>query len=291
MNNSFSRARRAWRDRDVQAYQRLAKLQYELGADFLTLNLDGTQSLSVRPQEMIDFVPDVVPAIQEVAPIPLAFDNPWCEFHRQCLQVYDSSRSGPAIFNSVAASRENLEDMFELIAEYNTHVIVMASEKFIDGGSAQCFSAADVHQTAKIFVEQLQTKTGRTNDQIIVDPGLAPISADTYGLINMGLNAMRLIRDDQDLSGAHLSVGLTNFSFGVPKHIREGLENAYITKAVASGLDFVLGNPEKDLHLLHESDRYVQVVRQALQEGRPAEGESQEEAGFRQSARIMDLYR
>ena len=102
---------------------------------------------------------------------------------------------------------------------------------------------------------------------------------------------MRRIRADPDLKGVHLSVGLTNFSFGVPKHIREGLENAYVTLGIHAGLDYVLGNPEKHLQLLDSQDRYLQVVSQALAEGRPTGTDSQEEAGFRQSARIMDLYR
>ena len=88
----------------------------------------------------------------------------------------------------------------------------------------------------------------------------------------------------------HISVGLTNFSFGVPKQIREGLENAYITLALEAGLDFVLGSPEKRLHPLEEDSKYLNVVRAALHAGRPRDGETQEEAGFRQSARIMDLF-
>jgi hypothetical protein len=68
------------------------------------------------------------------------------------------------------------------------------------------------------------------------------------------------------------------------------LENAYITLALEAGLDFVLGNPEKSLHPLPEDSRYVQVVREALAAGRPQAGETQEDAGFRQSAKIMDLF-
>ena len=291
INNSFARARRAWIARDLSGYQKLARLQTELGASALTFNLDGTQKLHVRPEEMIEFIPELVPAIQEVSTLPLAFDNPWIDFHRTCLEVYDSQKSGPAIFNSLAASRDDLDGMLELIAEFDTHVIVMASEQFTEGGSGQCFAPEEVYRSAKKFVEILATKAGRRNDQIIIDPGLAPISADTYGLITMGLDAIRLIRADPDLQGVHLSVGLTNFSFGVPKHIREGLENAYITLAVENGLDYVLANPEKDLRLLDRDDRTLEVVVQALAEGRPDDGASQEEAGFRQSARIMDLYR
>lgn len=290
MNHSFARARRAWAKRDTAAYQKLAQLQDQLGADALTVNLDGTQQLRVRPEEMIDFIPDIVPALQEATALPLAFDNPWIEFHRKCLEIYDPERSGPAIFNSVAASRLDLDAMYELIREYDTRVVVMASEKFVEGGGSQCFLPEEVHRTAREFVELLADKAGRTNDQIIIDPGLAPISADTYGLVNMGLDAMKLIRADPDLKGVHLSVGLTNFSFGVPQEIREGLENAYITLALQAGLDFVLGSPEKDLHPLKPDDRHLEVVIQALGEGRPNEGETQEDAGFRQAVRVMDLY-
>ena len=291
MNNSFARAGRAFASRDVVAFQQLAKRQTELGADYLTLNIDGTRSMRVKPHEMLEFLPDLIPAIQEATSVPLAFDNPSVEFHRGCLRVYDRSKSGRPILNSVAASRERLAEMLELVAEYDTLVVGMASEKFVDGGSAQCLSAMDVHDSAHRLVDLLVENAGRTCDQIIIDPGLAPVGADTYGLVNMSLDAMRRIRADASLRGVHLSVGLTNFSFGVPKDIREGIESAYLTLAVEAGLDFVLANPEKNLNLLDLQDLHLCVVSEALQCGRPAQGESQEDAGFRQAEKIMELFR
>jgi 5-methyltetrahydrofolate--homocysteine methyltransferase len=290
INHSFARAARAWEARDIAGYQRLAKLQAELGADFITLNIDGTQSMRVTPQDMFDFLPDLVPAIQEVTNIPIAFDNPGVEFHRRALAVYDPKRSGRPILNSVAASRHHLDEMLELVKEYDTLVIGMASEKFVEGGGAQCLSAEDVYGAAQDLVHLLRDKAGRTNDQVILDPGLAPVGADTYGLVNMGLDAMRMIRADKDLAGVHLSVGLTNFSFGMPKHLREAVESAYLTIAVKAGLDFVLGNPEKNLHLLAEDDWNVKGIEAALEAGRPKDGESQEEAGFHQAAKIIEMF-
>ncbi len=282
--------RRAWKERDVAGFQRLAKLQADLGANFLTLNIDGTQTMRVMPQDMVDFLPDLIPAIQDVTHIPLSFDNPSIEFHRRCLKVYNFEKSGPPIVNSIAASRQHLDEMLELVAEYDTLVIGMASEKFAAGGSAQCLSADDVYGAAQQLVDLLCTKANRTCDQIIIDPGLAPVGADTYGLVNMGLDAMRKIRANPDLEGIHLSVGLTNFSFGMPKNIREGVECAYLTLAVEAGLDFVLANPEKQLHLLDRDDYFVRMVAEALQCGRPGDGETQEEAGFRQAAKIIELF-
>ncbi len=290
MNNSFARARDAFQRRDLKKYQELAKRQSDLGADFLTLNIDGTQTMRVRKPEMLALLPDLVPAIQEATNTPIAFDNPDVDFHVKALSVYQRNAENQPILNSLAASRENLDRMIELVAEHDTKAIVMASEKFAPGGGAQCLSAREVYDTTKRFVEILRERADRANDEIIIDPGLAPISADTYGLVNMSLDAMRMIRRDPDLRGIHISVGLTNFSFGVPKEIREGLENAYITLALEAGLDFVLGNPEKELRPLAEDSRYVTVVREALAAGRPQDGETQEDAGFRQSAKIMDLF-
>jgi len=290
INHSFARAARAWEARDVAGYQRLAKLQTDLGADYLTLNIDGTRSMRVTPQEMFDFLPDLIPAIQEVTSVPLAFDNPSVEFHRRCLAVYDRERSGRPVVNSVAASRHHLDEMIELIAEYDTMVIGMASERFVEGGGAQCLCADDVYGAAQDLVIMLRQKAGRRTDQIILDPGLAPVGADTYGLVNMGLDAMRMIRNDADLAGVHLSVGLTNFSFGMPKEMRASVEDAYLTLAVEAGLDFVLGNPEKNLHLLDRDDKYVRGIDAALEAGRPTAGETQEEAGFRQAAKIIEMF-
>src|SRR5688500_15153475 len=168
INHSFARAARAWEARDVTGYQKLAKLQADLGADYITLNIDGTQSMRVTPQEMYDFLPELIPAIQQATSVPIAFDNPSVEFHRRCLSLYDRAKSGQPILNSVAASRHNLAEMLELVREHDTMVIGMASEKFVEGGGAQCLSADDVYGAAHDLVHLLRDKAGRTNDQIIL---------------------------------------------------------------------------------------------------------------------------
>ncbi|MBV8774154.1 MAG: dihydropteroate synthase, partial [Deltaproteobacteria bacterium] len=194
INNCFARSARAWKARDITGFQKLAKLQADLGSEYVGVNVDGTQKLRVTLDEMLAFLTDLIPAIQEVTNVPLVFDNPSVHFHRRCLELYDRSRSGQPIFNSIAASRARLEEMLELIAEYDTMVIGMASEKFVKGGGgAQCLSADDVYGAACELVELLRTKAGRTNDQILIDPGLAPVGADTYGIVNMGLDAMKKI--------------------------------------------------------------------------------------------------
>jgi cobalamin-dependent methionine synthase I len=291
MNNSYARARNAFTERDPKGYQELARLQSRLGADFLTLNLDGTQRIQVRRQEMLDFLPEVIPAIQEVSSTPIAFDNPSVEYHKVALRHYDRSKGGAPILNSLAASREHLDEMVELVKHYDTFAVVMASETFAPGGTAQCLDPQDSYRAAKHFVELLATRAGRRNDQIIIDPGLAPVGADTYGLVNIGLDAMRLIKADPDLKGVHILVGLSNFAWGTPKGAREELEKAYLTLGMDAGLDFAIANPEKSPGPLPREHPMVARLREALERGRPREGESHEIAGFRQAEAIMEICR
>lgn len=290
INNAYGRARKAFQARDLKGYQNLARSQTALGVDYLDVNLDGTQQIQVRPKEMLDFLPEVIPALQEASPLPLCIDNPSMEYHKVALKHYDRTRSGRPIIDSIAASREHLEEMIELVQEYDTMVVVMASERIVDGGTAQCLSPEDVHTAAKYFVELLAKKAGRTNDQIIIDPGLAPVGADTYGIVNIGLDAMRLIRKDPDLRGVHITVGLSNFAWGTPKDVRHDLEKAYLTIAVEAGLDFPIVNPESALEPLPESHKMVGLLRHALDQGRAAEGESKETAGFRQAEAVMGIW-
>lgn len=289
INNSYARARRAFTDRNVAGYQALARSQTERGADYLSLNLDGTQRISVRLEEMLAFLPDVVAAVQEASSVPISFDNPSVDYHRVALEHYDRAKSGAPIINSLAASRHRLDEMIELVAAYDTNVVVMASEKFVEGGGAQCLDPKDSYQAAKQFVEMLVTRANRRLDQIIIDPGLAPVGADTYGLVNIGLDAMRMISADPDLKGVHMIVGLSNFAWGTPKGIREQLENAYLRLAMDAGLDFALANPEKEPAPLAADHPLVAELRQALDAGRARDGESQEVAGYRQAEGIMAI--
>jgi len=289
MNNSYARARRAFQARDLEGYQALAKLQADGGAAYLDVNLDGTQRLQVRLQEMLEFLPEVIAAIQEATPVPLCFDNPSVEYQRVALEHYDRRKSSAPILNSIAASRERLDEMIDLVRQYDTRVIVMASETFAPGGTAQCMHAEDSHRAAKQFVEMLATRAGRRNDQILIDPGLAPVGADTYGLVNIGLDAMRLIRADPDLDGVHMVVGLSNFAWGTPKGVREELEKAYLTLGTEAGLDFAIANPEKSPAPLAVTHPMVAKLRHALREGRPRDDETVATSGFRQIEAVMAI--
>lgn len=100
---------------------------------------------------------------------------------------------------------------------------------------------------------------------------------------------MKLISNDPDLKGVHLIVGLSNFAWGTPKGVREELEKAYLTLGMEMGLDFALANPEKSPGPLAKDHPMVARLRDALEQGRPREGETNEISGFRQAEAIMAI--
>ncbi|MDR1144798.1 MAG: dihydropteroate synthase [Verrucomicrobiales bacterium] len=292
MNNSYGRARKAWLARDVAGYQALAKLQTDLGAAYLTLNIDGTQKFSVTMQEMLDFLPAVIPAIQEVTDLPISFDNPHVAFHLGCLKYFDRAKSrGRPILNSLSVSRHHVGEMIRVVLEHDMNVIIMASEcQRADGSHGTSTSVKDVVDTASHFVKLLHDSGDITNDRIIIDPGLAPIASDTSGLINLCLDSVRGLRAAPGLEGVHISVGLSNFSIGAPKPFHIPLEKAFLCLAVEAGMDFVLANPEKNTVPMPKDEKLVLSLRRILQEGRVQPGETQEDAGYRQLDTLMELW-
>ena len=194
MNNAYARARTAWEKRDVAGYQHLARLQAAKGAVILNVNVDGTQRLSVTMEEMLAFLPHLVPALQAATDTALSFDNPNLDYQHTAMAHYDRAKSrGKPVYNSLAASRQRLPEMIAFIKEHDMRCIVMASERFGAGGASEMtFKPEEAHETVRIFADLLVSQGGRSLDDIIVDPGLAPVAADMYGLINLGLDTMRL---------------------------------------------------------------------------------------------------
>ncbi|MBT8044171.1 MAG: dihydropteroate synthase [Verrucomicrobiae bacterium] len=289
INNAYARSRRAWENRDLAGYQALATSQVDHGSEYLDVIVDSTPKCSIDKEEAIAFLPTLIPALQSVTSVPLCFDHSDVNYHRTALQAYDRTISPAPIINSVAVSRQALDEFISLIKEFDTNVIVVASEKAGEHGSLPCHKPEDVHEVAGWFVDKLKSEADITNEQIFIDPGLAPVGADTYGLINVGLDAMKLISNDPALKGCHLVVGLSNFAWGTPVKVRHQLEKAYLTLAAANGLDFVLGNPETGPQPLPADDDRVKKLAAALEEGRPSEGVTQEDAGYDQTEAIMEL--
>jgi len=290
INSAYGRARKAWRTRDLQGYQKLALSQVEWGSKFLDVNIDRTKSGDVTLKEMLEFLPEMIPALQEVTNVPLCFDNPSPDFQQVALEAYNFEKADVPIINSIAASRQQLDRFLELINQYKPYVLVIASEILMpNGDSRQCETPQDIYNASRYFVDLLREKADIPNSKIILDPGLPPVSADTQGIVNMGLDAMKMIRGEKDFEGIHFSVGLSNFSWGTPKHMRSDFERAYLSIAGEYGLDMAIANPEHNPIPLEDGHIMIDQLRDALNQGRPHDGMSQEDTGYLQAEAILAM--
>jgi 5-methyltetrahydrofolate--homocysteine methyltransferase len=289
INNAYGRARRAWQAKDLKGYQALAISQTEQGSDYLDVNLDSTRNLNVKLEEIIAFLPDLIPALQEVSPLPLCFDHPSLAFHQAAIEAYDFKKSPPPLINSIAASRQELDELVALAGQYKASVLAIVSERVTASGGAPCERPEESYETAQYFIDLLRSKAKLSNEQIFLDPGLPPVGADTQGLVNMGLDAIKLIRADKDMKGVHISVGLSNFAWGTPKNIRASMERAYLSVAGELGLDYSISNPEHNPQPLAMDDPLVIGLKDALNQARPLEGETIADSGFRQTTAILSL--
>ncbi|MFA6175207.1 MAG: dihydropteroate synthase, partial [Phycisphaerae bacterium] len=199
--------------------------------------------------------------------------------------------NGRPILNSISVSRNNIQEMVQVAGEHDMNVIVMASECLMpDGSHGSARSVDDIVRTTLHFVSMLHKQAGITNDRIIIDPGLAPITSDTSGLVNLCLDSIQAIRSEKQLEGVHISVGLSNFAIGAPKTIQIPLERAFLSLAMEAGMNFALSNPEKNTIPMARDEKLVLDLIRILEQGRIQPGETQEDAGFRQLDALMELW-
>ena len=156
INNSYARARAGLTTERNR--RRLRPPREGAGgsrcAQYLTLNLDGTARIQVRMAEMLALLPAVIPAIQAVTSVPLSFDNPSIEYHKVALKLYDRNeeRTSPSSIRSRPRAR-SLDEMIQLVKDYDTKVVVMASEHFVPGGTAP------VHEPRRMLTPRRSTSS------------------------------------------------------------------------------------------------------------------------------------
>jgi 5-methyltetrahydrofolate--homocysteine methyltransferase len=113
---------------------------------------------------------------------------------------------------------------------------------------------------------------------VVVDPLVMPIGAINPG----GVQVMRLVRRLREELKVNTTCGASNISFGLPN--RDGINSAFLTMAIASGLTSAITNPlhvetiraclGADVMMGHDPDcaRWIRRFREAPPPG--AEGQA-----------------
>ena len=249
INDSVPSTKKLFDENDVPGLLELARSQDEKGAAYIDVNV-GSRSP--------EFMADLVLRIQSVTAKPLSIDTPDPAIAEAGLRAYAPGRVGGRrpILNSISALRLQ---MFDLWAVRPFMPILMASERFESGASCANANrtAEETRRTARALLEEAQRRIpGFSNDQAIVDPGIAPIGSDCEGQLRRVLESLALIHSDPFFTGVHMSVGLSNFTVMLPSKRADGspvkgpLESAFLTLAMPRGLDTIIGSTVRRYEIL-----------------------------------------
>jgi len=249
INDSVPSTKKLFDENDVAGLLELARGQDERGAAYIDVNVGGRSP---------EFMADLVRRIQSVTTKPLSIDTPDPAIAEAGLRAYDPGRAGgrKPVLNSISPLRLQ---MFDLGAVQPFMPILMASERFEVGASCANANktAEETRQTARALLEEAQRRiAGFSNDQAIIDPGIAPIGSDCEGQLKRVLESLALIHDDPFFAGVHMSVGLSNFTVMLPSKRADGspvkgpLESAFLTLAMPRGLDTIIGSTVRKYEIL-----------------------------------------
>ena len=249
INDSVPSTKKLYDAGDIPGLLELARGQDEKGAAWIDVN--------VGPRSP-EFMAGLVGQIQAVTAKPLSIDTPDPAVAEAGLRAYDPGRAGglKPILNSISSLRMF---MFDLYAVRPFMPILMSSERYEPGagcGSANR-TAEETRQTARTLLEEARRRIpGFTNDQAIIDPGIAPVGGDCEGQLRRVLESLALIHGDPFFAGVHMSVGLSNFTVMLPSKTKDGspvkgpLESAFLTLAMPRGLDMIIGSTVRKYEIL-----------------------------------------
>jgi 5-methyltetrahydrofolate--homocysteine methyltransferase len=249
INDSVPSTKKFFDENDIPGLLELARGQDEKGAAYIDVNV-GARSP--------EFMADLVRRIQSVTAKSLSIDTPDPAIAEAGLRAYDPGRAGgrKPVLNSISPLRFQ---MFDLWAVRPFVPILMASERFETGASCANANrtAEETRQTARALLEEARRRiVGFSNDQAIIDPGIAPIGSDCEGQLKRVLESLALIHDDPFFAGVHMSVGLSNFTVMLPSKRADGtpvkgpLESAFLTLAMPRGLDTIIGSTVRKYEIL-----------------------------------------
>ena len=238
LNDSVPSTHELYESGNLDGIRELAKFQDERGAVYIDVNVGSFPA---------DFFVQVIREVQSATRKPLALDSPDPALIEAGLKAYDDS-VGPPILNSISPRRKEL---FELYKVKRFRPLLLISE----GESGACHTADETMESAKLLLSEANAR-GIPNDDLIFDPGVAPIGSDSEGNIVRLMETLHRLHADPMFAGFHASVGLSNFTVMLPPKRKDGtlvkgpLESAFLTRTMPLGLDYVIGSVKRNYEVL-----------------------------------------
>jgi len=208
--------------RDAAVIRDLAIKQAEAGAAWLDVNA-GTRS-SAEPDDLVWLIETIQPVVE----IPLCLDSA----NPVAVAAGVQAAARTPMINSISGEPQRMEGILPLVAEHGCSVIALAMDSAgIPGTSAGRLEVARRVMTAA-------RARGVPDDHVYLDPLAMTLATNTDGA-RITLETIRAMR--QEFPDAHLTMGLSNISFGLPA--RSHINRAFLTLALAEGLDAAILDP------------------------------------------------
>ncbi len=222
INSTRKKIKQAIDEEDVKYIQELALKQEEAGADYIDVNAGAYVHDEAKHLVWL------VEKVQEVVSKPLALDSPDPNALEAALKVH----KGTPMINSISAEKERYDKIIPVLKDSGTPVVALCMD---DDGMPE--TSDDRLKVAQKLLDDLD-KDGVKLTDVFLDPLIKPVSVNG----EYGPQALDAIQRISDLgSGAHITSGLSNISFGLPH--RALLNQAFIVLAMGRGMDSAIVDP------------------------------------------------
>ncbi len=198
-----------------------AVAQVEAGAQILDVNA----GIAMADEPKI--LAECVRLVQSITDVPLCIDSSVVEALEAGLEAYE----GRALLNSVTGEEERLERVLPLVRKHDCAVVAISND---DSGISEDVNVR--FEVARKIVERAADH-GIPASSIVVDPLVMPVGA----VNSAGRQVMELVRRLRDELKVNTTCGASNLSYGLPN--RTGLNAAFISMAIASGMTSAITNP------------------------------------------------
>ena len=222
INGTRAQVAKAVAGRDADFIKSLAKRQADAGAHWIDVNA-GT-----LPEREPDDLVWLVNSVQEVTDLPLCLDSANPAALGAAIKV---THKTPMI-NSISGEPDRLAGVLPVAAEHGCPTIALAMNE--EGIPKTAAARMEIVRR----VMEATRKAGLPDDKIYVDALLMTIATDT-DCVNVSLETMRAVR--AEFPAAHMVVGLSNASFGLP--VRSLINRTLLVLAMAAGLDTAIADP------------------------------------------------
>lgn len=222
INGTRKRVAQAIAERDADFIKDLAQKQAAAGSAWLDVNA-GT-----HPAQEPDDLVWLIEQIQSVVGTPLSLDSA----NPKALQIAIKAVKQTPMINSISGEPDRLANILPIVAEHGCPVIALAmDEKKIPETAEKRFEVI-----TKIVTES--RAHGVPDSNLYFDPLAMTLSTNTQSG-QIAFEVMRRVR--REYPEAHLTIGLSNISFGLPG--RSFVNRYFLALAMQAGLDSAILDP------------------------------------------------